>query len=110
MHDDKPQELGGGAGGGNEERLDGEAEDHEQYMERKGQAEALRYEGRLVGGVCEGASEGVHRQVRSLCPRLANVGGGLDRHAAEGLHGLTVPTINPDCARGLSSVVRYRSV
>ena len=79
MHDDKPQELGGGDGGGNEERLDGEAEDHEQYMQRKGQAEALRSEGRLVGGVCEGASEGVHRQVRSLCPRIANVGGGLDR-------------------------------
>ena len=110
MHDDKPQELGGGDGGGNEERLDGEAEGHEQYMQRKGQAEALRSEGRLVGGVCEGASEGVHRQVRSLCPRIAKVGGGLDRHAAERVHlvrlgtALTIATIKRTAARGLSWV------
>ena len=104
MHDDKPQELGGGDGGGNEECVDGEAEHHEQYMERKGQAEDLRSEGRLVGGVCEGASEGVHRQVRSLCPRLAKVGNGIDRHALK-VHlpcrylsnGLTAATINADC-------------
>ena len=82
MHDDKPQELGGGDGGGNEERLDGEAEDHEQYMQRKGQAEALRSEGRLVGGVCEGASEGVHRQVRSPYPRLAKA---AVRHSKSGV-------------------------
>ena len=81
MHDDNPQELGHVGSGGDKERVDGEAEEHEQYMERKGQAEDQRSECRLAGGVCEGASEGVHRQVRSLCPRLAKVGGGLDLHA-----------------------------
>ena len=39
----------------------GEAESHQEGVARKGAAEELRCESRLVGGVCKGSRDGVHR-------------------------------------------------